>query len=115
MVDDHPVNKHLLKIVLEKKGFDVKVAEDGIDAVNSVKQNDFDLIFMDVQMPILDGYEATKKLREMGYKMPIIACTAGSQENEKEIAHSFGMNDVLSKPFTKEDLKIILDKYLKSS
>ena len=115
VVDDHPVNKHLLKIVLEKKGFDVKVAEDGIDAVNSVKQNDFDLIFMDVQMPILDGYEATKKLREMGYKMPIIACTAGSQENEKEIAHSFGMNDVLSKPFTKEDLKIILDKYLKSS
>lgn len=112
VVDDHPVNKQLLKIVLERQGYDVKVAEDGVDAVNSVKQNDFDLIFMDVQMPILDGYEATKKLREMKYKMPIIACTAGSQENEREIALSFGMNDILSKPFTKEELQIILDKYI---
>ena len=65
-------------------------------------EEDFDLIFMDVQTPILDGYEATKKLREKGVKTPIIACTAGSQENEKEIAISFGMNDILSKPFTKE-------------
>lgn len=112
VVDDHPVNKHLLKIVLEKRGYDVKVAEDGIDAINCVKENKFDLIFMDIQMPILDGYEATKRLREMEYKMPIIACTAGSQENERKIAISFGMNDVLSKPFTKEELKAILDKYL---
>ncbi len=113
VVDDHPVNKQLLRIVLEKSGYQVLTAEDGLDAINKVKENKFDLIFMDVQMPILDGYEATKKIREAGYKMPIIACTAGSRENEKDIALSFGMNDVLSKPFTREDLSLVLNRNLK--
>ena len=110
VVDDHPVNKQLLKLILEKSGYKVTTAEDGQEAVKKGDDN-FDLIFMDVQMPILDGYEATKKLREKGVKTPIIACTAGSQENEKEIAISFGMNDILSKPFTKEELQKILNKY----
>ena len=117
VADDHPVNKQLLRIVLEKSGYQVATAEDGMDAIEKVKSREdshnFDLIFMDVQMPILDGYEATRKLREAGYKMPIIACTAGSKENEKEIALSFGMNDVLFKPFTKEDLSIVLNRHLK--
>ncbi len=110
VVDDHPVNKQLLKLILEKSGYRVTTAEDGQEAVKKGNEN-FDLIFMDVQMPILDGYEATKKLREKGVKTPIIACTAGSQENEREIAISFGMNDILSKPFTKEELQRILNKY----
>ncbi len=117
VVDDHPVNKQLLRIVLEKSGYQVTTAEDGMDAIEKVRANDeghnFDLIFMDVQMPILDGYEATSRLREAGYKMPIVACTAGSRENEKDIALSFGMNDVLYKPFTKEDLSIVLNRHLK--
>lgn len=110
VVDDHPVNKQLLKLILEKKGYNVETAEDGQEAIKKGKEN-FDLIFMDVQMPILDGYEATKALRKNGVKTPIIACTAGSQENEKEVAISFGMNDILSKPFTKEELEKILNKY----
>ena len=110
VVDDHPVNKQLLKLILERLGYNVSTAEDGQEAVKKGEE-DFDLIFMDVQMPILDGYEATKKLREKGVKTPIIACTAGSQENEKEIAISFGMNDILSKPFTKDELQKILNKY----
>jgi len=115
VVDDHPVNKQLLRIILEKSGYQVVTAEDGMDALNKVRENEnnFDLIFMDVQMPILDGYEATKKLREEGYNMPIVACTAGSKDDEKDIAISFGMNDVLSKPFTKEDLSIVLNRHLK--
>lgn len=110
VVDDHPVNKQLLKLVLEKSGYSVTTAEDGQEAVKKGEEN-FDLIFMDVQMPILDGYEATKRLREKGIKTPIIACTAGSQENEREIAISFGMNDILPKPFTKEELQQILNRY----
>ena len=112
VVEDHPVNKQLLKIVLEKHGYSVDTAEDGQEAIKKVKESNFDLIFMDVQMPILDGYEATKKIRSLGIKTPIIACTAGSQENEKETALSFGMNDILSKPFTKEELEKILNKQL---
>lgn len=112
VVDDHPVNKQLLKIILEKNSYNVSTAEDGMDAISKVKKCNFDLIFMDVQMPILDGYEATKKIRNLGYKMPIIACTAGSQEREKDIALSFGMNDILQKPFTKDDLFVILREYL---
>lgn len=114
VVDDHPVNKQLLKLILEKKGYNVTTAEDGQEAIKKGDDN-VDLIFMDVQMPILDGYEATKRLREKGVKIPIVACTAGSQENEKEVALSFGMNDILSKPFTKEELEKILDKYFKES
>jgi len=111
VVDDHPVNKQLLKMVLEKMGYVVSTAEDGMEALNKVKNEEFDLIFMDVQMPILDGYEASKKIREMNILSPIIACTAGLQENEKEIALSFGMNDILSKPFTKEELQKVLSKF----
>ena len=114
VVDDHPVNKQLLKLILEKKGYNVSTAEDGQEAIKKAEEDNFDLIFMDVQMPILDGYEATKRLRNNGIKAPIIACTAGSQENEKEVALSFGMNGILSKPFTKEELEKVLDKYLKS-
>ena len=112
VVDDHPVNKQLLKLILEKNAYSVKTAEDGMDAISKVKEFKFDLIFMDVQMPILDGYEATKKIRGLGFDMPIIACTAGSQEKEKDIALSFGMDDILQKPFTKEDLFVILNEYL---
>ena len=114
VVDDHPVNKQLLKLILEKKGYNVSTAEDGQEAIKKAEEDNFDLIFMDVQMPILDGYEATKRLRNNGTKAPIIACTAGSQENEKEVALSFGMNGILSKPFTKEELEKVLDKYLKN-
>ncbi|MGP1438247.1 MAG: response regulator [Treponema sp.] len=114
IVDDHPVNKQLLKIILEKLGHSVDTAEDGLEAIKKEEEGKFDLIFMDVQMPILDGYEATKRLRSNGVKIPIIACTAGSQENEKEVALSFGMNDILSKPFTREELEKVLNKYLKN-
>lgn len=110
-VDDHPVNKQLLQIMLEKAGCTVTTASDGQEAVNEALKTEFDIIFMDIQMPILNGYEAAQFLREKGYKKPIIACTAGSQEDEKKLCLSMGMNDIITKPFNKTRLFDVIKKY----
>ncbi len=110
-VDDHPVNKQLLQIMLEKAGCTVTTAADGQEAVNEASKTEFDIIFMDIQMPILNGYEAAQFLRERGYKKPIIACTAGSQDDERKLCLSMGMNDIITKPFNKARLFEIVKKY----
>ena len=66
---------------------------------------------MDIQMPILNGYEAAQFLRERGYKKPIIACTAGSQDDERKLCLSMGMDDIITKPFNKARLFEIVKKY----
>lgn len=110
-VDDHPVNKQLLQIMLEKAGCTVTTAADGQEAVNEASKTEFDIIFMDIQMPILNGYEAAQFLRERGYKKPIIACTAGSQDDERKLCLSMGMDDIITKPFNKARLFEIVKKY----
>ena len=110
-VDDHPVNKQLLKIMLEKAGCIVTTAEDGQQAINAASDRVYDIIFMDIQMPILNGYEAAQILRERGYEKPIIACTAGSQEDEKKLCLSLGMNDIITKPFNKNQLFEMVKKH----
>jgi len=72
-----------------------------------------DLVFMDIQMPRMNGYEATKWIRKNGYTQPIIACTASAQENEKERCLSFGMTDILPKPYKRQDVLDIMQKYTK--
>lgn len=112
VVDDHPVNLNLLKIMLEKSGCIVCTAEDGQQAIDIASTTDFDIIFMDIQMPILNGYETTQILRQNGYKHPIIACTAGSQEDERKICLSMKMNDIIAKPFNKKQLLDMVKKYI---
>ncbi len=111
IVDDHPVNKKLLQLILEKEGYIVSTAENGQEAIDIASKEEFQIIFMDIQMPVLNGYEATQILREKNYTKTIIACTAGSQENEKELCESFGMNDIITKPFNKKQLLEMIKKY----
>lgn len=111
VAEDHPVNRKLMKIFLEKAGATVVTAEDGQEATESMEPGLFDLVFMDIQMPRLNGYEAASWIRERGYTMPIIACTASAQENEKEKCLSFGMTDILPKPYRKNEIVDILLKY----
>ncbi len=112
VVDDHPVNLNLLKIMLEKSGCIVSTAENGQQAIDIASTADFDIIFMDIQMPILNGYETTQILRHNGYKHPIIACTAGSQEDERKICLSMKMNDIIAKPFNKKQLLDMVKKHI---
>jgi len=94
----------------------VEISNNGKEAIEKVKEMNFDLIFMDLQMPEIDGYTATQKIKELKgekSKIPIIALTAYTAEEEKEKCLKFKMSDYLSKPITKEKLEMIINKWIK--
>ena len=97
----------------------VTLAENGIDAINCIYDQDFDLVLMDVQMPSMSGYEATARIREIELKLhkdriPIIALTANVAEDSKEKCLASGMNDFIVKPFRKDEILNVLKKWLNS-
>jgi len=112
VAEDHRVNQLLFKTILENLGHDVTLASNGREAVESVKKKVFDIIFMDVQMPEMNGYEATEEIRRMKVKTPIIAVTASALKGEKEKCIVSGMTDFLPKPFKKKDLLPVLERWL---
>ncbi|MBN2551718.1 MAG: response regulator [Spirochaetales bacterium] len=112
VVEDHEVNRQLFKTILEKLGHSVYLAADGLEALEAAGQTRYDLIFMDVQMPNMNGYDATRKLREMGVGTPIIAVTASALQEEQQRAIAAGMDHCLTKPFKKKDLLPVLDRWL---
>lgn len=112
VAEDHLVNQQLFKTILEKYGLQVLLAENGMEAVNILDKEAVDLVFMDVQMPVMNGYEASLRLREKGYKGPIVAVTANAVKGEKEKCLESGMDDYLTKPFRSMDLIPFLEKYL---
>ena len=93
----------------------VIIADNGHDALDKVETNDIDIIFMDVQMPVMDGLEATSILRERGYKTPIIAITAAADPNDKKAAFRAGMDDFLVKPIIFDALYESIEKHLQSN
>lgn len=103
VAEDHPVNRKLLTVFLEKAGAAVIQAEDGQEAVEAIQAHPVDVIFMDIQMPRMNGYEAAVWMRNKGHTVPIIACTASAQQDEKEKCLDCGMNDVLPKPYKRQD------------
>lgn len=115
LVEDNEVNRLYANSILAKWQCDVIEAENGYVAVEKVKNEDFDIILMDVQMPIMDGYEASKNIRNIeGHrsKTPIIALTANAIKGDIEKCLEAGMNDYLSKPFHPESLYKVISKYL---
>ncbi|MFW6212603.1 MAG: response regulator [Spirochaetota bacterium] len=112
VAEDHEVNQTLFRTILEKMGHRTILASDGYQAVEAVEHNEVDLLFMDVQMPEKNGYQATEELRSKGYAVPIIAVTANAIKGERERCIAVGMNDFLGKPFRKADLERLLDRWL---
>jgi PAS domain S-box-containing protein len=112
VAEDHLVNQQLFRTILEKLGHEVVLASNGREAVEAVVAESPDLVFMDVQMPEMNGIEATAALREKGYTLPIIAVTANALKGERDKCLESGMNDFLTKPFKKDDLVPILEKWL---
>ena len=102
LAEDSPFNQKLALGVLGKRGHQLTVANNGSEAVNQAASRDFDLIFMDIQMPEMDGLEATKRIRvregETGCRVPIIAMTAQAVKGMRERCLSVGMDDYLVKP-----------------
>lgn len=111
VVDDNRVNRLVATKVLERLGYTVERAEDGPSAVKKAQDAHFDVILMDCQMPGMDGYETTIKLREtLNDRVPIIAVTANALTGEKERCAAAGMDDYLSKPITIKGLSTALDR-----
>ncbi|GHA31358.1 hypothetical protein GCM10007086_00550 [Photobacterium aphoticum] len=114
VVEDTVVNQKVARLMLEKLGAEVHVAENGQVALNMMQEHDFDLIFMDCQMPVLDGFAATQAIREResdGEHIPIIALTANVVKEEKEKCLAAGMDDFVSKPVSKQILAEMLKKH----
>lgn len=112
IAEDHEINQKLLSLILERAGFTVAGAADGLEAVAAVERDHFDLIFMDIQMPRLNGYEASERIRAAGVKTPILAVTASALSDEKERCLAAGMNDTIVKPFHRADIMKALDHWL---
>ncbi|ASM49415.1 hypothetical protein PESP_a1276 [Pseudoalteromonas espejiana DSM 9414] len=112
VVEDNKNNQIVVKQLLEQQGCSVEIANNGQEALEKVQYQTVDLIFMDIQMPILDGISATKKIRELSIVTPIIALTANAIHGDKERFIEAGMNDYLAKPIIGNKLNALLDKHL---
>ncbi len=115
LVEDNPINLVVEKAMLENLECQVDTAENGREAVEQIQKATYDLVLMDCQMPVVDGYEATSRIRLLGgtfAKVPIIALTAGVMEWEREQCLGVGMNDFLGKPFTLKQLGQAMTRWL---
>jgi signal transduction histidine kinase len=112
VADDSPTNQVLIKLLLEKLGFVVTVAQNGLEVIEAVKNQQFELIFMDMQMPEMNGYTATKRLRSLEVKTPIIAMTANIDEEDKSRCLQAGCDDYVSKPIDRAYLVKVISNHL---
>jgi signal transduction histidine kinase/DNA-binding response OmpR family regulator len=119
VVEDHPMNQQVARLYLDELGFACHIANNGEEAVRALVDSTYALVFMDCQMPEMDGLTATGLIRKAelktGRHIPIIAMTAHAMEGDQEKCISAGMDDYISKPVEPSELKIILEKWLPSS
>ena len=116
LVEDNAVNVAVAELMLEKMEVRVVLAEHGQEAVDKVQQQEFDLILMDCQMPVMDGFAATRAIRQLSTQLPthlpIIALTANAQQSDQDKCRNAGMDDYLSKPYTYQQLEQKLMQWL---
>ncbi|MEL7499694.1 MAG: ATP-binding protein [Planctomycetota bacterium] len=112
VVDDGQANRRLIKLILQKAGCHVEEAEDGQQGYETAIASPFDIILMDMQMPVLDGYQATAKLRENGYKGTIIALTANAMTGDQEKCFAAGCDDFVAKPVDIDKLISTISSHL---
>lgn len=113
VVEDNPVNQLVAKRLLERQGFKPVIAEDGFKALNHYADKEFDLVLMDIQLPEMDGYEVTRRIREMqkkiGRRIPIVAMTANAMKGDREKCLEAGMDDYVSKPVQPQKLFQVIE------
>ncbi len=111
IAEDDPDNKYLMQILMEELSQSFEIVSNGQEAVDRIKNEKFDMVFMDIRMPILNGYEATAAIRIFNKDIPIIAITAHAMEWVPAKCLEIGMNDYISKPFTFNNIKESIAKW----
>lgn len=113
MAEDNPINQRVGKLILQRAGFDIDLVGDGNEAFEAHRANPYDLILMDCQMPMMDGFEASRQIRSLKVERQpvIIAVTANALVGERERCLNAGMDDYLSKPFQAEQLVAVVKKW----
>ncbi len=113
IVEDDYANQRVASLFLKRLGCITEIAENGAIAVEKIQEMDFEMILMDCQMPVMDGLESTKKIRELGHvEVPIIAMTANINFEDRQKCFDSGMNDFVSKPINLNGLKELMLKWL---
>ena len=112
IVEDNKANQFFLEVILKKLNLSYKVVDNGQKAVDIVQNEKFDLILMDENMPVMNGIEATKKIKELGYKIPIVAVTANALSGDRDKFIESGFDEYIPKPVNLVKLKEVLSKYL---
>ncbi|MBA4407863.1 MAG: response regulator [Bacteroidota bacterium] len=113
LVEDNLLNQRIVTFSLKKYNHEVTIANHGVEAIEKFREQKFDVILMDIMMPVMDGLEATVKIREienennLKSRTPIIALTANTMDNDREKCISYGMDEFMAKPFDIERLKSI--------
>ena len=114
LVEDNNVNQMLATAMLKKGNMTVEVANNGLDAIHALSDHAFDVVLMDVQMPVMDGLEATRSIRDVlqFQDLPVIAMTANAMRGDRERCIEAGMNDYLTKPIDREAMYRTIGRWL---
>ncbi len=118
IVDDIFSNQLLLSAMIDNLGHECSMVSNGKKAIEKLKEDDFDIVFMDIEMPVMNGIETAKYIRENFSEpqksIPIIALTAHNTHEFSEFTEDAGFNEIVSKPYTAEKFKMLMDKHFKN-
>jgi len=110
LAEDNLINQKVAQSIFKNIGYEIEIAKNGLEAVELAEKQKFDVIFMDLLMPEMDGYQATEQIREAGHTLPIIAMSADETDETRKAAFEAGMNDYVMKPARVEGVKQLLIK-----
>ncbi len=117
IVEDNPVNRKLISLLLNRAGFSFAIAENGAEALEQLDKGDFRLVLMDMMMPVMNGYEATKAIRANPKlkSLPVIALTANAMRGEEEKCREAGCSDYIAKPYSKDRILAAINTLIAKS
>lgn len=114
IAEDNPINQKVIERMVQKLGYRVDLVANGIEAIQALDRFQYALVFMDCQMPEMDGFEACREIRRRPseIRIPIVAITANAMKGDRERCLAAGMDDYVSKPFKQEDLRRVIERWV---